>query len=84
MGVSGLTQGHWRSTQVSLDLGSLGASVASAHLLPVSLFQLAPLFSPNLLLFCGFLTWLRLLMGLLPFSVANGEAFAGSPVAGDS
>ncbi|KAJ8422279.1 hypothetical protein Cgig2_009281 [Carnegiea gigantea] len=40
-------------------------------------------FSSYLLLFFGFLTWLRLLLWVPAFSVANGEVSTGGPVAND-
>ncbi|KAJ8435305.1 hypothetical protein Cgig2_026397 [Carnegiea gigantea] len=88
-----LTRGHRRSTSHRrstwglLNLGSVGASVDSAHQRPVILHSRPSLFffPSDLLLFFGFLTWLRLLLWVwVPaFSVADGEVSTGGPIVGD-
>ncbi|KAJ8421541.1 hypothetical protein Cgig2_017997 [Carnegiea gigantea] len=60
-----------RSWEVYLGFAGLGsprASVDCAH---------------DLLIFYEFLTWLRLLLWVSPFFVADGEASTGGPAAGD-
>ena len=83
MGVSGLSWGHRRSTWGSLNLGSPGAAVDSAHWRPVIFLGCLSHFSSYPLLFFGFLTYLRLALWGPAFSVTASEVSTGDPVVGD-
>ncbi|KAJ8440010.1 hypothetical protein Cgig2_020498 [Carnegiea gigantea] len=75
--------GHRRSTWGSLNLGSPGAAINFAHRRPVFFLGRPPRFLFRSRLFLGFLTWLRLVLRVLAFSITAGEVSTGDPVAGD-